>query len=81
MEYLIYLTFFAGGWILSKRDTRHQNKKSLPKLFEKAYIAGVQYGHAETMKRVANHKGESNHEDSATVGFSIPTMKAKEFDQ
>ena len=69
MEYLVYLGFFAGGWILSKFDTTSRIKAKLGKYTEEVFTAGVQAGHKLTIEHM-----EKNGE-SVTMGFQVTNIK------
>ena len=75
MEYLVYLGFFAAGWMLAKADSRKQWATAVRQVAEAAFKAGAQFGYAETIKAVSdNHSPQ----DSIPMGFSVPNSLNKD---
>lgn len=65
MEYLVYLGFFALGWVLAKFDSVARLKAKIQVYTEQVYTAGVKQGHLLTIKHLQENEGH------VKMGFDI----------
>jgi len=73
MEYLIWLGFFGGGWVLSKLDSRARMKPMLQQLATEVaqtfFMEGMNHVKAELV--AAEEADENEQETKAQMGFDL----------